>query len=81
MPACLSSHFHVAILISLFATKVAVKAAESKMNLPAQALAKHLAPTPPATKADPGDLARLRDRMIVLIDALETSARNAGPSP
>ena len=81
MPACLSPHFHVAILISVFVTKVTVEGAESKMNLPAQALAKHLAPTPPAAKADPGDLGRLRDRMIVLIDALEASSRNAGPSP
>ena len=72
------SLFRVAVLSSVLAS---IEAAESRMNLPAQALAKHLAPTPPATKAEPGDLARLKDRMIVIIDALETSARTAGPPP
>ena len=56
-------------------------AADSRMNRSAQALAKHLAPTPPAAKVNPGDLDKLRQRMIVLIDALEASSRSNGPGP
>lgn len=58
-----------------------VAAADSRMNRSAQDLAKHLAPTPPAAKVNPGDLDRLRQRMIVLIDALEDSSRSNGPGP
>jgi len=56
-------------------------AADSRMNRSAQDLAKHLAPTPPAAKVNPGDLDKLRQRMIALIDALEASSRSNGPGP
>jgi hypothetical protein len=55
--------------------------ADSRMNRSAQDLARHLAPTPPAAKVNPGDLDKLRQRMIALIDALEASSRSNGPGP
>jgi hypothetical protein len=53
--------------------------ADSQVNRAAQELAKHLAPTPPAAKVNPADFDKLRQRMIVLIEALETSSRTNGP--
>ena len=69
----------LAVVFSLLG--VSMTAADSKMNRAAQDLAKHLAPTPPAAKVNAGDFDKLRDRMIVLIDALEASSRSNGPGP
>lgn len=55
--------------------------ADSRINRSAQDLAKHLAPTPPAAKANPGDVNGLRQRMITIIEKLEASSRGNGPGP
>lgn len=59
----------------------AAPAADSRMNRSAQDLARHLAPVPPAVKANPGDLNVLRQRMITIIEKLEASSRGNGPGP
>jgi hypothetical protein len=69
-------------VVILFLFEVCLAAgADSRINRPAQDLAKHLAPTPPAAKVDSGDLDKLRQRMIILIEALESSSRTNGPGP
>lgn len=70
-----------ALLLTLFASTLSINAADSRMNRSAQNLSGHLAPTPAATSPNPADLDRLRQRMILLIDALEASSRSNGPGP
>jgi len=69
-------------LIALFLLpSVPAHTADSRMNRSAQDLAQHLAPVPPAAKANPGDLNGLRQRMITIIEKLEASSRGNGPGP
>lgn len=73
---------HCSSLIFAFISfSLGTEAADSKINLSAQALEKLLAPTPAATKVDAADLGKLRARMIALIENLESSSRTNGPGP
>ena len=56
-------------------------AADSKINRSAQNLAKHLTATTPAKKANEGDQAKLRQRMIAAMEVMEDSYRTNGPTP
>lgn len=69
------------LVLALIAGSLFCQAADSKINRSAQALEKLLAPTPAAKKVDPADLAKLRARMIALIENLEASSRTNGPGP
>ena len=63
------------------AVTISSQAASSRINKSAQALAKHLAATPPAKKASDGDLAKARQRMIAAIELVEANNRSNGPRP
>lgn len=69
------------LILAFVASSLCTEAADSKINLSAQALEKLLSPTPAAKKVDPADLSKLRSRMIALIENLEASSRTNGPGP
>jgi len=69
------------LALALLVASPPTEAADSKINQTAQALEKWLAPNPAAKKVDPGDPAKLRTRMIALIEKLESSSRTNGPGP
>ena len=74
------SRFLPYLVLLLFPVATALPA-DSRINRSAQDLAKLLGPTPPAAKANPGDVNGLRQRMIAIIEKLEASSRGNGPGP
>ena len=54
---------------------------DSRINKSAQALARQLAPKPPASKATPAGVVSEKARMIKIIEILENSSRTSGPQP
>ncbi len=77
--------FPIALTASFLAIAVlaqgSASAAKSGINRDAQALARHLRATPPASKANADEIARLRQRMIAAIELVEKSHRGNGPAP
>lgn len=72
---------HIPLIALLLAAPPAVYGAGSRLNKDAQALARHLAPTP-AAKSFKGDTAgALGKRMAPLLEILERSYRTNGPGP
>jgi len=69
------------ILIFLMTATSPLGAEDPKMNRSAKALAKLLAPTPSSPGNKPADFGPVRQRMIVLIEAIEASNRTNGPGP
>lgn len=58
-----------------------VLAQSSKLNRNAQALAKVIAPRPPAKKVDPSGLKALSGQMSKVVEILEDSYKTNGPTP
>ncbi|MDF1741613.1 MAG: hypothetical protein P1U86_20790 [Verrucomicrobiales bacterium] len=79
MPRSFFSPRTLAALLALFASgfcETASAAPSSKFDKNAQLLAKSLAPSPAAKKANPEDLKKLKSRMISLIEVIEESDRS-----
>lgn len=70
-----------AAVLSLASMPCSAVAAESRINKDAQALAKILAPSPPAKAVKANDVAALRKRMISAIEFVEKQHRSNGPRP
>ncbi len=73
--------FPALFLAGLILFPIPAGAADSKINRSAQNLAKHLAATPPAKKVNEADQAKLRQRLIAAMEAMEDSYRTNGPTP
>ena len=81
----ISHFFHLKVAAALILTTTtagtSLKAQSSKLNKSAQALAKVIAPKPPAKSNDEKALAALSDQMTKAIEILEESYRSNGPTP
>lgn len=68
-------------LLCLTSTWIATGFSASRIDKKAQALAKQLAPAPPARKFNEKELATLGKRMTASLEILEKSYRTSGPAP
>ena len=79
MPFFLTRSFAVSFLAALISAALltsAMAAPSSKFDKNAQRLAKSLASTPAAKKANPADLKKLKGQMITIIEIIEQSDRS-----
>lgn len=79
-PVCLPLAV-ILLVTGLLAPTAKTQVRTSRFNKDAQALAKLLAPIPPAKAANPGELGKQRERMTQAIEYLEASYRSNGPQP
>lgn len=69
------------LLLATFSMLCGQLTAAPRMNPRAKALAKHLGASPFSKKVNSGDLAKVKKRLVPILNILEATKRTNGPSP